>query len=202
MWHSRAKHRHFLAGCSDRGIAPDRALMESGDRASPSPTHPFDPDYRPLITATLICPTATCIGVRRGSTEKNALLYSIDTDNVAGLRDRAMVGLKVCSFGHIGAARGMAVKNVHTKNRGLWVLLREPERGGVFPNHAANRGGVHVPPFLLQLPLSFSGLFAVDRQTIDAGDAECLKSVSAQDRMSLGVQSSDSTPGGGEHNQG
>ena len=43
----------------------------------------------------------------------------------AGLRDRALIGLMVYSFARIGAALGMAVGNVYTQNRRLWVRLRE-----------------------------------------------------------------------------
>jgi integrase/recombinase XerC len=43
----------------------------------------------------------------------------------AGLRDRALIGLMVYSFARIGAARGMAVEDVYTQNRRLWVRLRE-----------------------------------------------------------------------------
>ena len=60
--------------------------------------------------------------------EARVLLDSIDTGAVAGLRDRALIGLMVYSFARIGAALGMTVENVYTQNRGLWVRLRE--RGG------------------------------------------------------------------------
>ena len=56
------------------------------------------------------------------------MLDSIDTSNVVGLRDRAMIALMVYSFARIGAALGMAVENVYTQNRRLWVRLRE--KGG------------------------------------------------------------------------
>jgi integrase len=45
-----------------------------------------------------------------------------------GLRDRALIGLMVHSFSRIGAALGMAVEDVYTQNRRLWVRLRE--KGG------------------------------------------------------------------------
>jgi site-specific recombinase XerC len=56
--------------------------------------------------------------------EARALLDSIDTGKVAGLRDRALIGLMVYSFARIGAA----VEDVYTQNRRLWVRLRE--KGG------------------------------------------------------------------------
>ena len=60
--------------------------------------------------------------------EARALLDSIDTSRPAGLRDRALIGLMVYSFARIGAALGMAVADVYTQNRRLWVRLRE--KGG------------------------------------------------------------------------
>jgi site-specific recombinase XerD len=61
-------------------------------------------------------------------TEARALLDSIDVASIAGLRDRALIGLMVYSFARIGAALGMAVEDVFTQNRRLWVRLRE--KGG------------------------------------------------------------------------
>jgi integrase len=60
--------------------------------------------------------------------EARALLDSIDTWTVVGLRDRALIGLMVYSFARIGAALGMAVEDIYTQNRRLWV--RQRERGG------------------------------------------------------------------------
>jgi hypothetical protein len=60
--------------------------------------------------------------------EARALLDSIDTSTVVGLRDRALIGLMVYSFARIGAALGMTVEDVFTQNRRLWVRLRE--KGG------------------------------------------------------------------------
>jgi site-specific recombinase XerC len=60
--------------------------------------------------------------------EARSLLDSIDTSTVVGLRDRALIGLMVYSFARIGAALGMAVEDVFTQNRRLWVRLRE--KGG------------------------------------------------------------------------
>jgi integrase/recombinase XerC len=61
-------------------------------------------------------------------TEARALLDSIDTAKVVGLRDRALIGLMVYSFARIGAPLGMSVEDVFTQNRRLWVRLRE--KGG------------------------------------------------------------------------
>jgi integrase len=56
------------------------------------------------------------------------VLDSINTAKVAGLHDRALIGLMVYSFARIGAAFGMTVENIFTQNRRLWVRLRE--KGG------------------------------------------------------------------------
>lgn len=72
--------------------------------------------------------------VRRGKTpvldalEARQLLNSIDVTTLIGLRDRALIGLMVYSFARIGAALGMAVRDVYVQNRRLWVRLRE--KGG------------------------------------------------------------------------
>jgi site-specific recombinase XerC len=60
--------------------------------------------------------------------EARALLDSIDVSTHVGLRDRALIGLMVYSFVRIGAALSMAVEDVFTQNRRLWVRLRE--KGG------------------------------------------------------------------------
>jgi integrase len=57
--------------------------------------------------------------------EARALLDSIDVTTHAGLRDRALIGPMVYSFARIRAALGMAVEDVYTQNRRLWVRLRE-----------------------------------------------------------------------------
>jgi site-specific recombinase XerD len=60
--------------------------------------------------------------------EARFLLDSIDVSTQAGLRDRALIGLMVYSFARVGAALGMAVEDIYTQNRRLWVRLRE--KGG------------------------------------------------------------------------
>jgi len=72
--------------------------------------------------------------VRRGKTpvlapeEARQLLDSIPTDSLAGLRDRALIGLMTYSFARIGAALGMEVRDLYIQNRRLWVRLHE--KGG------------------------------------------------------------------------
>lgn len=56
------------------------------------------------------------------------LLAAIDLTTPIGLRDRALIGLMVYSFAHIGAALAMRVEDVFVQNRRLWVRLHE--KGG------------------------------------------------------------------------
>ncbi len=60
--------------------------------------------------------------------ETRELLDAIETNTSIGLRDRALIGLMVCSFARIGAGTGMRVEDVFTQGRGLWVRLQE--KGG------------------------------------------------------------------------
>jgi site-specific recombinase XerD len=72
--------------------------------------------------------------VKRGKTpvldasEARALIDSIDTTTVIGLRDRALIGLMIYSFARIGAALAMKVEDAYVQNRRLWVRLHE--KGG------------------------------------------------------------------------
>ncbi|MCZ8036260.1 MAG: tyrosine-type recombinase/integrase [Novosphingobium sp.] len=72
--------------------------------------------------------------VKKGKTpvlapdEARVLLDTIDVTTPIGLRDRALIGLMVYSFGRIGAATAMRVQDVYTQNRRLWVRLHE--KGG------------------------------------------------------------------------
>ncbi len=80
--------------------------------------------------------------VKKGKTpvlapeEARQLLDNIDITTPIGLRDRALIGLMVYSFGRIGAALAMRVEDVFTQQRRLWVRLHE--KGGkehVMPCH-------------------------------------------------------------------
>jgi integrase len=57
--------------------------------------------------------------------EARALRDSIDSTTTAGLRDRALIALRVYSSARIGAALGMRAEDVFTQNRRLWVRLHE-----------------------------------------------------------------------------
>jgi site-specific recombinase XerD len=58
------------------------------------------------------------------------LLRSIETDNVVGLRDRALIGVMVFTFARVSAACGINVADIFRQQRRLWVRLNE--KGGKF----------------------------------------------------------------------
>lgn len=80
--------------------------------------------------------------IRRGLTpvltaqEARALIESIDTADIAGLRDRALIGLLVYTFSRISAALDMRVEDYYAEGKRWWVRLHE--KGGkslVMPVH-------------------------------------------------------------------
>jgi site-specific recombinase XerC len=62
--------------------------------------------------------------------EAGDLLRSIVTDNVVGLRDRALIGVMVFTFARVSAACGLNVADIFHQQRRLWVRLHE--KGGEF----------------------------------------------------------------------
>jgi site-specific recombinase XerD len=72
--------------------------------------------------------------VRRGKTpvlsveETRQLIASIDTSNVVGLRDRALIGVMVYSFARVSAVTKMKVKDCYSQGRRAWLRLHE--KGG------------------------------------------------------------------------
>jgi site-specific recombinase XerC len=50
------------------------------------------------------------------------------TDNVVGLRDRALIGVMVFRFARVSAACGLNVADIFHQQRRLWVRLHE--KGG------------------------------------------------------------------------
>lgn len=72
--------------------------------------------------------------VKKGKTpvldakEARELLDSIDTGNIAGLRDRALIALMVYSFARVSAAVGMDADDYLQRGKRCWFRLRE--KGG------------------------------------------------------------------------
>jgi len=60
--------------------------------------------------------------------EARALLESIDTLKVVGLRDRALIALMTYSFARISASVAMNVEDFHARGKRWWVRLHE--KGG------------------------------------------------------------------------
>jgi site-specific recombinase XerD len=144
----------FLAWCNDQGVPSVVAVqplhvaawieMQQQDRAASTVKarlaaigHLFDW----LVTGQVVPvnPAGSVRGpshvVKSGKTpvlapdqRKRTLIDRIEVTTIAGLRDRALIGLMVFSFARIGAALGMKVEDVFTQNRRLWVRLRE--KGG------------------------------------------------------------------------
>ena len=72
--------------------------------------------------------------VKKGKTsvlsaeEMGALLLSIKTDSLIGLRDRALIGLMGYTFARVGAVVGMKVEDYYIQRRRGWIRLHE--KGG------------------------------------------------------------------------
>lgn len=62
--------------------------------------------------------------------DARALLDSIDTSTVIGMRDRALIGLMVFSFARISAVLGMQMSAYYQNGRRSWIRLHE--KGGKF----------------------------------------------------------------------
>jgi integrase/recombinase XerD len=60
--------------------------------------------------------------------ETRILLDHIDTNTIAGLRDRAMIGVMVYSFARVGAVVGMNVEDYFQEGKRWWFRLHE--KGG------------------------------------------------------------------------
>jgi site-specific recombinase XerD len=69
--------------------------------------------------------------VRRGKTpvltaeQARTLIDSIETDGVAGLRDRALIGVMVYTFARVGAAAAMRVEDYYPSGKRWWFRLHE-----------------------------------------------------------------------------
>lgn len=72
--------------------------------------------------------------VKRGKTpvlsveETRHLLGGIDTGDVVGLRDRALIAVMVYSFARVSAVTGMKVRDYYSQGRRAWLRLHE--KGG------------------------------------------------------------------------
>ena len=62
--------------------------------------------------------------------DARALIRSIPTDSLVGLRDRAIIGVMTYGFARVSAALGMDVSDVFTQHHRLWLRLHE--KGGKY----------------------------------------------------------------------
>jgi len=62
--------------------------------------------------------------------DARALLDSIDTSTIIGLRDRALIGIMVYGFARVGAVVGMKVEDYYENGKRWWIRLHE--KGGKF----------------------------------------------------------------------
>jgi integrase/recombinase XerD len=80
--------------------------------------------------------------VKRGKTpvlsaeEARTLLASIDIRTIAGLRDRALIGVMVHTLARVSAVIGMRVQDYYPKGKRWWFRLHE--KGGKFHEVPAN----------------------------------------------------------------
>ncbi len=142
----------FLRWCEDRGLSLQgiepmavAAYIESHSGSDPTKKQHLAAikmllDW--LVTGQVIPhnPAASVRGpkhvVRKGKThvlsaeDARTLLDSIDTSNVVGLRDRALIAVMVFSFARIGAVVGMKVEDYYQNGKRCWLRLHE--KGGKF----------------------------------------------------------------------
>lgn len=146
----------FLDWCEARGVG-DLARVEpmtvaayveglTGDRAAPQSVKQKLAAIRMLFDWLVIgqvVPTNPASAVRgpsyttkKGKTpvlsreDTRRLLNSIDTSDVVGLRDRALIGLMVYSFARVGAVVKMEVGDYYQNGKRWWIRLHE--KGGKF----------------------------------------------------------------------
>jgi site-specific recombinase XerC len=96
------------------------------------------PEWLVVSQAVPVNPASSVRGpkhvVKKGKTpvlsvdEARALLNTLDTGSLVGLRDRALIGLMVYTFARVGAAIRMRVRDVYVQGRRTWVRLHE--KGG------------------------------------------------------------------------
>jgi len=92
--------------------------------------------------------------------EARRLLESIDTANVVGLRDRAVIGLMVYTFARVGALVAMNAEDYYPQGKRWWVRLHE--KGGKLhevPTH-------HKLEEFLDLYIDAAGLWDTKKQPL------------------------------------
>lgn len=140
----------FLAWCEERGLALEdiqpvhvAAYVEQHSGSKPTVKQHLAAirmlfDW--LVTGQIVPvnPAASVRGpkyvAKRGKTpvlrpeQARQLLDSIDTTAIAGLRDRALIGVMVYSFARVSAVVGMKVEDYYQNGKRWWIRLHE--KGG------------------------------------------------------------------------
>ncbi|MEZ5935921.1 MAG: tyrosine-type recombinase/integrase [Alphaproteobacteria bacterium] len=124
-----------------------------------------------LVTGQIVAmnPAAAVRGpkhvVKRGKTpvleaeDARALLDSLPLDSVAGLRDRALIGVMIYSFARVGAVCGMDVQDYYQIGKRTWFRLHE--KGGKHHEVPAH----HTAEDYVDAYLDAAGLTARDNRT-------------------------------------
>jgi len=140
----------FLLWCEERGIALEgiepvvvAAYIESHEGSAPTVKQHLAAirmlfDWLVVRQVVPWNPASSVRGpkhvVRRGKTpvltagQARELLDSINISTIAGLRDRAIVGVMVYSFARVGAVCAMNVEDYHQSGKRWWLRLHE--KGG------------------------------------------------------------------------
>lgn len=104
--------------------------------------------------------------VKKGKTpvltadEARRLLDSIDVSTVAGLRDRALIGVMVFSFARVSAVTGMRVDDYYQIGKRTWLRLHE--KGGKHHEVPAHHTAIEY----LDAYLAAAGLTSPDRSPL------------------------------------
>jgi site-specific recombinase XerD len=152
--HTRAAYARavaqFCAWCEGHGIRFDQlqpmlvaAYIEGHPSAAPTVKQHLAAirmlcDYLVVTGILPMNPAAAVRGpkhsAKRGKTpvltgaEARTFLASIETDSVLGLRDRAVLGVMVYTFGRVGAVSRMRVEDYYPQGKRWWFRLHE--KGG------------------------------------------------------------------------
>lgn len=140
----------FIAWCEGRGLAlleiqpvHIAAYVEQHPGSSPTVKQHLAAirmlfDWLVIGQVVPVNPAASVRGpkyvVKRGKTpvlkaeQARQLLDSIDTGSIAGLRDRALIGVMVYSFSRVSAVVGMRLEDYYQNGKRWWIRLHE--KGG------------------------------------------------------------------------
>lgn len=163
--------RQFCDWCDDRGIELRQLqpIIIAGyvEQLSESKSKPTVKQH--LAAIRMLCdylvlgqiipmnPAASVRGprytVKRGKTpilsedQARALLESIDDSELIGLRDRALIGAMVYTFGRVGAVTTMKVEDYYQNGKKWWLRLHE-KNGKVIEMPVHHKGEEYMDAYL------------------------------------------------------